>query len=70
VPHITDMIDDDLFLLTEVDVAGTWMDPAYMLRYWEETRGALWVWAEWAQPMYGQYLNENGRAQLSPPILR
>jgi len=54
VEHIQRMNDEDIsMLLTEVDVEGTWMDPVYMLRWWEETRGALWVWEEWAQPMYG-----------------
>jgi hypothetical protein len=41
------MIDDlkDDPLLTEVNVAGTWMDPNYMLRYWEAQRVGLWFWA-------------------------
>jgi len=25
--------------ISETDVEGTWMDPAYMLRFWEQTRG-------------------------------
>jgi hypothetical protein len=40
--------------ISETDIEGTCMDPEYMLRHWEETRGTLWFWAEWAQPMYGQ----------------
>jgi hypothetical protein len=36
-------LEDDP-LLTEIDVAGTWMDPAYMLRYWEARRVGLWFW--------------------------
>jgi hypothetical protein len=35
---------DDPFLLTETEVEGTYMDPEYFRRWWEETRGPLWFW--------------------------
>ena len=37
--------------ISETDVEGTWMDPAYMLRFWEQTRGALWHWSDWETAM-------------------
>jgi hypothetical protein len=49
---MTGMIDLEM---SEQNVEGTIFDPVYFLRHWEETRGALWVWSEWAQPMYGQW---------------
>ena len=47
VDYIGEMSDDrdPLFLLTELDVEGTWMDPAYMQRVWEAQKVGLWFWA-------------------------
>jgi len=54
-PHIHAMTDDrDYLLCTEMDeVEGTYFDPAYFLRWIEAQRVGLWMWVEWAQPMYG-----------------
>ena len=44
-------MDETLMDVTELHVEGTIMDPAYLLRRWEETRGALWVWDDWQAVM-------------------
>jgi hypothetical protein len=31
----------DSMWMSETDIEGTFFDPAYMMRHWEETRGAL-----------------------------
>jgi hypothetical protein len=41
----------EMDLLSETNVEGTFFDPAYMLRWWEETRGALWHWSDWETAM-------------------
>jgi hypothetical protein len=51
----------DSMWMSETDIEGTFFDPEYMLRHWEETRGTLWFWAEWAQPMYGPQYEEGYR---------
>jgi len=48
--HITPMKDD--FLLTELNVEGTFFDPEYMLRYWEAQQVGLWFWAH--EPYWDQ----------------
>jgi hypothetical protein len=46
VPHIAGMTDELINdpLLTETNVEGTWMDPNYMLAFWEAQRVGLWFW--------------------------
>jgi hypothetical protein len=43
-PHYITAMEDDP-LLSETNVEGTWMDPKYMLRYWEAQHVGLWHWA-------------------------
>jgi hypothetical protein len=53
---------DEVDLLTETDVEGTWMDPEYLWRFWEAQRVGLWVWAEEWQPYYwDQFVHEKSR---------
>jgi len=42
----------DDFLLTELNVEGTFFDPEYMLRYWEAQQVGLWFWAH--EPYWDQ----------------
>jgi hypothetical protein len=42
--------------ISETDIEGTCMDPEYMLRHWEATRGALWFFSDWETAMAYQDL--------------